>query len=98
MNRKMTDFALAGKCGFLGAIGLRKALLAVVASALLSKKPSAASSPVRPRPVKPAPVSQRNSRRVRPQKEVGVMGVVLGIDSFHINPTKRQCSPLQRPV
>src|SRR5205807_7860751 len=65
--RKITLLALAGSCGFLGASGLRNGVLASAALAWLEKKPSWESRPVNARPVKPAPVSQRNSRRVRRQ-------------------------------
>jgi hypothetical protein len=65
MNRKMTDLALAVKWGCLGASG--DASLLSAAAAKLPKNPSAASMAVRAVPVNPMPVSQRNSRRVRPQ-------------------------------
>src|SRR5262245_4275847 len=67
MNRKITLFALPLKCGFFGAIGLRNAVFASAAPAARSKKPSAESRPVSAVAPKPAPVSQRNSRRVTPQ-------------------------------
>src|SRR5689334_13775283 len=60
---KMTDLALGGKCGFLGASGLRNGS----AAAARPKNPSAESRPVSATAPKPAPVSQRNSRRVRRQ-------------------------------
>src|SRR5262249_851535 len=67
MNRKMTDFALAAKCGLRGAMGLMNFVLLSAAVALPAKKPSRSSRLVRANPVKPAPVSHRNSRRVRPE-------------------------------
>src|SRR5437867_6759106 len=66
MNRKITARAFGAKCGRRGASGFVY-VPAPEAAARPSKKPSAESRPVRARPVKPAPVSQRNSRRVRPQ-------------------------------
>src|SRR4051794_10200353 len=76
MNRKMTCFAFAAKCGSLGASGLVKLVGATEAELLsapyacLAKKPSCSSMPVRARPVKPAPISQRNWRREPVQREV----------------------------
>src|SRR5262245_47477364 len=67
MNRKMTLLAFAAKCGFFGASGLTNAAGRGGAAARAAKNPSS-SSPARATPVKPAPASQRNSRRVRPQK------------------------------
>src|SRR5438094_10361754 len=69
---KMTDFAWAGKCGFLGASGLTNRPGPSSAAAALLKKSSADSSPVRATAPKPPPTSQRNSRRVRPQNWRGV--------------------------
>src|SRR5256885_13243932 len=60
---KMTLFALAGPIGFLGARGLTNFSPAVARL----KNPSADRRPVRATEPKPAPTSQRNSRRVRPQ-------------------------------
>src|SRR4051794_4677488 len=69
MKRKMTLFALPGKCVGFGASGLAGA-----AAARPPKKPSCERSPVSARPVKPAPASQRNSRRVRRQNWRALMG------------------------
>src|SRR5579862_1622929 len=63
----MTLFAFAGKCGFFGASGLLNRAGPSAAEADAPAKPSAASRAVSARPVKPAPASHRNSRRVRPQ-------------------------------
>src|SRR5438094_440016 len=60
---KMTLLALAGVIGFLGASGLTN----FSPAAARLKKPSADSNPERATDPKPAPTSQRNSRRVRPQ-------------------------------
>src|SRR5262245_9478199 len=76
---KITLFALPGKCGFFGAMGLANFALPPEAPALGVKKPSAESRPVRASPVKPPPASQRNSRRVRPQN-----WVVIGNPSIEI--------------
>src|SRR5262245_29318495 len=68
MNRKMTALALAGNIGFLGAIGLTNLVASLGASA---GPPASAGSlwnnPARPSAPNPAPVSHRNSRRVRRQ-------------------------------
>src|SRR5882762_6097898 len=63
MNRKITDFAFGAKWGGRGASGLAPTWVWA-----LAKKPSCDRRPVSAKPVKPAPTSQRNSRRVRPQK------------------------------
>src|SRR4051794_13458201 len=68
MNRKMTDLALPGSIGALGASGLANLLAPSAATAWLARKPSFDSMSIRPRLVKPAPACQRNSRRVRLQK------------------------------
>src|SRR3954462_8648311 len=65
INRKMTLLALAGSRGAFGTSGL---LNCVAARAALVKNPSAESKEVSAAAPKPQPVSQRNSRRVRPQK------------------------------
>src|SRR5688572_17522829 len=62
----MTLFALPSKCGFFGASGFRNGVAPSAAAACCAKKPSS-SRPARARPVKPAPASHRNCRRVRPQ-------------------------------
>src|SRR5688572_3631645 len=67
MNRKMTLLALAGSLGDLDASGLLLPGVSDVAPAR-GRKPSPASSEVSAAAPKPQPVSQRNSRRVRPQK------------------------------
>ncbi len=63
MNKQMQARALAGKCGFRGASGLGTG----AAVARPAKKPSWASRYVSAVPTKPPPISQRNSRRLRPQ-------------------------------
>src|SRR5438067_1921786 len=68
MYRKITLRALGRKWGFRGASGLADGPAAVAAFARAAKNPSRSSRPARARPVKPAPASQRNSRRVRWQK------------------------------
>src|SRR6516165_4068856 len=68
MNRKITLLALAGRGDFFGASGLPNFVTPSAATACLAKKLSSDKRPVRASPVKPAPASQRNSRRVRPQK------------------------------
>src|SRR6185436_19853404 len=60
---KMTHLALAGRIGFFGANGLTN----FSPAAARLKNPSADNSPVRATDPNPAPTSQRNSRRVRPQ-------------------------------
>src|SRR5258708_5432315 len=65
MNKKITFLAFGVNCGSFGASGLRGLS---AAAAWLAKKPSPESKPVKASPVKPAPASQRNSRRVRRQK------------------------------
>src|SRR6516165_7273760 len=69
MNRKITLLALAGRGDFFGASGLPNFVTPSAATACLAKKLSSDRRPVRASPVKPAPASQRNSRRVLPQKE-----------------------------
>ena len=73
MNRKITLFAFGVKCGSLGASGSVRAAVSC-ADADGSKNPSAESSEVRATEPKPAPVCQRNSRRVRWQKSGRGMG------------------------
>src|SRR5262249_37091425 len=82
MNRKMTLFALGAKCGGRGASGFADGAV-WLACAGLSKKPSCDKSAVSATPVKPAPASQRNSRRVRRQK------VLAGLESFISVPIHR---------
>src|SRR4051812_21014602 len=65
INRKMTLLAVAGIRGAFGASGFGNC---VAARAAPVKKPSAESKDVSAAAPKPHPVSQRNSRRVRPQK------------------------------
>src|SRR5215468_4871326 len=72
----MTLFALGAKCGFLGASGLTNFVTPSAAAACEAKKRSS-SRPARATPVKPAPASQKNSRRVRPQKLRGVCAIVV---------------------
>src|SRR5437763_16264736 len=57
----MQDFALSAACGGLTASGV------AAPSAGVAKNPSRSSNAVSATPAKPAPVCQRNSRRVRPQ-------------------------------
>src|SRR5262245_40686221 len=59
----MTLLARAGKCDSRGASGL-----APGRAGSCAKKRSCDKRPVKASPVKPAPASQRNSRRVRRQK------------------------------
>src|SRR5438105_4508755 len=74
MNRKMHDFALAAKCGDLGASG--EALRFGSAAARDPKKPSPASRNVIAVEIKPPPISHKNSLRLRPQ---GVVAIVICI-------------------
>src|SRR6516225_6691249 len=67
MKRKITLLALGAKCGALGESGLAVLGESPAARALLEKRPSRESRSTNPSAVKPAPASQRNSRRVRPQ-------------------------------
>jgi hypothetical protein len=66
MNRKMTLLALAGSLGDLEASGLLPC--GSEAAAARGRNPSLVSSDVNAAAPKPQPVSQRNSRLVRPQK------------------------------
>src|SRR5262245_25316663 len=82
MNRKMHALAFGSKCGFFGASGLTKAVF-VAALACPGKNPSADSSPARAAEVNPAPVSHRNSRRVRPQNWLALVSrIALASDGF----------------
>ena len=72
LRSSMTLFALAAKCGGLGASGLAGRDSAAAAR---PKKLSADSRPASATPVKPAPASQRNSRRVRRQKVLAGLAV-----------------------
>src|SRR5688572_24970295 len=67
MKRKITLLALAGSMAGLGARGLAKGVTPSAALACEFRKPSRLRRSTSPRPVKPAPTCQRNSRRVRPQ-------------------------------
>jgi hypothetical protein len=67
MNRKMTLFAFAGSLGDLDASGLL-AFGVIEAADARGNNPSPANSEVSAAAPNPQPVSQRNSRRVRPQK------------------------------
>src|SRR5438874_26023 len=74
MKSRMQCFALAAKCDFRGANG-PSAVCGVAPKA----NPSRLRSPVSATPPKPAPISQRNSRRVPVQSGV-VMVVTSAID------------------
>src|SRR3954447_6086442 len=65
INKKMTLLALPGSSGGFGTSGLAAGS---DAAARLGKNPSIERSDVSAAAPKPQPVSQRNSRRVRPQK------------------------------
>src|SRR5215218_6423431 len=65
MNKKMTLLAFAGRPGGFAASGLAKV---DAADARDVKNPSVERSDVSAAAPNPQPVSQRNSRRVRPQK------------------------------
>src|SRR4051794_17187196 len=65
MNRKMTLVAFASKWGGLGDSGSGAS-----AAVARGRNPSSASIEARARPAKPPPACQRNSRRVRPQKDM----------------------------
>ncbi len=69
MNRKMTLLAFAGNGGALGASGLTNGVTPSAATACRARNPSDPSRPVSATEPKPPPISQRNSRRVRPQNE-----------------------------
>src|SRR4051794_4542721 len=80
MNRKITLFAFAGKCPGFGASGLADLAADSAAPAVRPKNRSRESISTSPRPVKPAPACQRNSRRVRPQnerEEAGLLSVMV---------------------
>jgi hypothetical protein len=79
MYKKITLVAWGVKCGFFGASGLTHSLVLSAATACNLRNPSSPSIPAKATPVNPAPVSQKNSRRVRPQKFVffGVEFVLL---------------------
>src|SRR3954470_19790800 len=81
MNKKMTLFAVPGSDGALGASGLANC---GAASARCEKKPSTDSSDVSAAAPKPQPVSQRNSRRVRPQNSPRAL-VDIGCLSVQVN-------------
>ena len=59
MNRWMTRLALAGKCGFFGASGLR-----LVAASARDSKPQSCNNAVSPMAPKPMPQRHSSSRRV----------------------------------
>src|SRR5262245_19631452 len=67
MNRKITLSAFAAKWGVFGARGFAAFGRTSEPEARGSSPPRVSRS-IRPRPAKPPPASQRNSRRVRPQK------------------------------
>src|SRR5258706_2215304 len=69
MKRKMTLLALGAIMAALAARGLANWETPSAATAWEERKPSLLRRSMRPREVKPAPACQRNSRRVRPQKE-----------------------------
>src|SRR5262249_49990816 len=68
MNKKITLFALAANCGFLGASGFWNGVDPSAATACLLRKPSLERRPVNASEVNAPPVCQKNSRRVRWQK------------------------------
>src|SRR5581483_8454212 len=80
----MQALALDEKCGGLAA---RRpgALVAVSARAAWSKNPCRSRRPARATPVNPAPVSQRNSRRVRPQNWLSFLPAIAQPPSVHVN-------------
>src|SRR5262245_16765391 len=90
MKRKMTLFAFAVRWLFFGASGLAKGVPPSAATAWLVKKPSAESKPVSAAAVKPAPASQRNSRRVRRQNDfmrqlLAIVGQMpIPVQVFHV--------------
>src|SRR5436190_21911326 len=69
MNRKITLLAWAGRGGAFGAIGLTHGVTPSAATHCRARNPSEPSSAVRATDPKPPPISQRNSRRVRPQND-----------------------------
>src|SRR3954451_7418724 len=98
MKRKMTLLAFAVSNGGLGASGLANC---AAACADFVKKPSAESNDVSAAAPKPQPVSQRNSRRVRPQKFFRTLFVIdllfslaTGLFKFTLtlpSPKERRC-------
>src|SRR5258708_39336648 len=102
MNRKTTLFALGPKCGGRGASGLATDCgLTDSCAATLPKKPSSESSAASATPVKPAPASQRNSRRVRPQKlPCGMRIFNLPLIKIHelIQIQHQQTEQIERPL
>src|SRR5436189_6327838 len=73
MKKNMTLLALAGKCDGRSASGLGEPCpVRGRVGDSLAKNLSCERSPASATPVKPAPASQRNSRRVRRQKLVMV--------------------------
>src|SRR5262249_19096719 len=66
MNKKMTLLHLAGKCGRRGASGL--VMGGPSARRLCRARNSSPNIAAKATDMKPPPDSQRNSRRVRPQK------------------------------
>ena len=77
MNRKMTLFARAGNLGDPTVNESSPASVSEVAVAR-GRKPSFPNSALSAAAPKPQPVSQRNSRRVRPQKLRGVVQSLMG--------------------
>src|SRR5437899_9500539 len=69
MNKKITLLAWAGRGAAFGAIGLTNGVMPSAARHCRARNPSEPSSPARATDPKPPPISQRNSRRVRPQNE-----------------------------
>src|SRR6266581_9567269 len=96
----MTLFAFAGSGGFFGASGLVHFVSPSAAHACCAKKPSS-SIPASATPTNPAPISHRNSRRVRPQKPPRGETLVLRLSTaISCDRSFRQVTPdlvLRRP-
>src|SRR5262245_8948454 len=101
MNRKITLRALGAKCGALGASGLANGVTPSAATACDARKPSSPSSAASATAVKPPPASQRNSRRVRPQKLRAIASTPLSrkrlvqVDEL-VEVQRQQAEPPQR--
>ena len=79
-------FAAAHEAARASAIGLMNAPPLPLPAPWRSKKSSAESNPVRAAAPKPAPVSQRNSRRVRPQNCLCCVLMMVAFLGFPLTP------------
>ena len=76
MNRKMTRFARAGKCGGLGASGFAGTAASEALAARLGQCPASARTPASPRAPKPPPIRQSHRAGTGPRRDACGRGLI----------------------